>query len=446
MSVALAQAAVYASGDASTLTFTLGSTPTVGNTLVIFGGRSLVQSINLVSWCCWNYQATGLLGAFYHVVQSGDGTSYVINATNGTDGGAILVELSGVGAAPMFTFSGSGAQTWTVGTHTIPSVSIAAPSGSYAIIFVGIATGATSVTAGVDGNAGADTMSNSATHDHSIMSAVSAAARAYLAWGHQSFAGGAGTCSTTVTLGNVTTATNSTSDIMTLVIAATPSPPTWVPGTSGFAIYVADGTAVTTTGAVSLNITNPSDIVIAQVLNIGAGNTITAPSGWSQIGATVTNGTQNNALFWALATVAAGAFTWTTSSAYWISIYEFQGVNRAYPIAASGTSTNTATTIATASVAPTVIGQLPVAWFDTAFAASGFASTWATILDGYNGNGTTIPGNMPTLTTNVASLTAISCTATMGTSQPMSSILTMLAAPAAFVPYQNYQRAAILAQ
>ncbi len=106
MAVSLVQSAQYAGTAATTtMVFTLGSTPTVGN-LLIFIAEWYDGDGPLVTPSGWtkqhDYQPIGIgVAVFYRIVQSGDGTSWTLTYdTTADQNSGFMLEVSGQGSTP----------------------------------------------------------------------------------------------------------------------------------------------------------------------------------------------------------------------------------------------------------------------------------------------------------------------------------------------------------
>jgi hypothetical protein len=108
MAVSLVQSAQYAGTSATTtMVFTLGSTPTVGN-LLIFIAEWYDGDGPLVTPSGWtkqhDYQPIGVgVAIFYRIVQSGDGTSWTLTYdTTADQNSGFLLEVSGQASSSFF--------------------------------------------------------------------------------------------------------------------------------------------------------------------------------------------------------------------------------------------------------------------------------------------------------------------------------------------------------
>lgn len=125
MSISIVQSSGYNTGSSDptnpTITLTLGSSPTVGNLLVVFFGLKQDPDETVATPSEWTLIAYELetdtpdcaIWAGYHYVQSGDGTTYDFPLTGGDYVSAVIYEISGAASSDPIADWGTSSNTST---------------------------------------------------------------------------------------------------------------------------------------------------------------------------------------------------------------------------------------------------------------------------------------------------------------------------------------------
>lgn len=423
MTVSIVQDTGQAPANSGTVSFTLGSTPAVGDVLVAFcSWNAFDRTISTPSgWALTetvinaNSQA---ISTFWHVVQSGDGTSwsFTVNTAGGNDyTSGVLYEVTGAStAAPVNVYAGA---TYGTATGTFATASVA-PTVLGCLPLAGWTTDGGQTFSSVSSGWAEDLSED--TSYHTTFAA------------HQT----ANTTDTSTPVSCTLTITGTDVGASQILLIGPVAPP---------APYITQSTDVAAGPTASIAFTlpvapTPGDLLVAfTAYNYGGGErSITPPSGsWVQVDDTGAGEGSGDALatFYYVAQSGDPA-TWTftiatTGGNDWGSgvLYEVIGQSTSAPVnkhspAAYGGGTSAFTT---ASVTPSVLGTLPLAALTTdgSETLSSVSSGWLTDQVAAGGYHSSFSAHQRLLTADT--VTAVSNTFTIGGADAGSSEILLIA-------------------